>query len=349
MHRSLTLRPALLALACAALAVSLMSSQESAPPVEKRWYKGNLHTHTTNSDGDSAPLDVARWYKENGYQFLVISDHNVFTETASLNAALGVDQQFLLVPGEEVSARSGTLPVHLNAYNPRELVPPATGANLGEVLQNNIDAILRAGGLPSLNHPNFGWAVRSSDALRLERLALIEVYNGHPQVYNRGGGGYESLDEFWDALLTAGKPLRGVAVDDAHHFKKFGKQQSNPGRGWVQVHCTELSTKEIMRALASGDFYASTGVVLDEVQAADGVYNLQIHPSSNMRYTTYFLGAKGKVLARSYELAPSYRLPAGEHYVRARVEASNGDNAWAQPLFGTTLRKRQARKDAALD
>jgi hypothetical protein len=75
-----------------------------------------------------------------------------------------------------------------------------------------------------------------------------------------------------------------------------------------------------MRALESGDFYASTGVVLDDVQAADGVYNLRIHPSSNMRYT-YFRGAKGRVPARSYELASSYRLPAG-------------DSAWTQPLLG---------------
>ena len=333
MPRPIALRATFLALACLALAWSLRSQQENAPQAEKRWFKGNLHTHTLNSDGDSAPLDVARWYKENGYQFLVISDHNVFTETATLNAALALDQKFLLVPGEEVTARSGSLPVHLNAYNPRELVPPASGENLGEVLQNNIDAILRAGGLPSLNHPNFGWAVRSGDALRLEGLALIEVYNGHPQVYNRGGGGYESLDQFWDALLTAGKRLNGIAVDDAHHFKRIGKEFSNPGRGWVQVHCTELSAREIIRALEAGDFYASTGVVLDDLQAGDGGYRLRIHPTSNMKYTTYFLGAEGKVLARSYDLTPSCPLPAGERYVRARIEASNGDNAWTQPLF----------------
>ncbi len=333
MPRSLAFRLAFLVLACAMLALSLKPQREIVAPAAKRWFKGNLHTHTLNSDGDSAPLDVARWYKENGYQFLVISDHNVFTETTTLNAALAEEQKFLLVPGEEVTTRSGTLPVHLNAYNPRELVPPATGANLGELLQNNIDAILRAGGLPSLNHPNYGWAVSSSDALRLQGLALIEVYNGHPLVHNRGGGGSESLDQIWDVLLTGGKQVRGIAVDDAHHFKKVGRELANPGRGWVQVHCTELSAKEIMRALASGDFYASTGVVLDDVQVGVGVYRLRIHAAPTMKYTTYFVGAGGKVLAKSYELTPSYAAAAGVKYVRARVEASNGDNAWTQPLF----------------
>jgi hypothetical protein len=88
-----------------------------------------------------------------------------------------------------------------------------------------------------------------------------------------------------------------------------------------------------MRALRAGDFYASTGVVLDEVEIGDSGYRLKIHPASDMKYTTYFLGAEGRVLGKSYELAPSYRLAAGERYVRARVEASNGDNAWTQALF----------------
>ena len=334
LSRSLALRTTCLTLACAALALSLKPPQEPAPA--KRWYKGNLHTHTLNSDGDSTPFEVATWYRENHYQFLVLSDHNVFTETAGLTAALAAGSQFLLVPGEEVTSRSGTLPVHLNAYNPRERVAPAGGATLGDVLQNNVNAILQAGGLPALNHPNFGWAVRSRDALRLEGLALIEVYNGHPTVYNRGGGGAESLDEIWDALLTAGKRLNGIAVDDAHDFKRIGKDRSNPGRGWVQVRCTELTTPEIIRALASGDFYASTGVVLDDVQTGGGGYRLKIRPAGDMKYTTYFIGAEGKVLAKSYDLAPAYQRAGNESYVRARVEASNGDNAWTQPEYAAT-------------
>jgi predicted metal-dependent phosphoesterase TrpH len=79
-------------------------------------------------------MEVARWYKDHGYQFLVLSDHNVFTETASLNAALAGDKGFLLVPGEEVTASSEKLPVHINAYNPRELIHPAKGMTLGEVM-----------------------------------------------------------------------------------------------------------------------------------------------------------------------------------------------------------------------
>ena len=45
------------------------------------------------------------------------------------------------------------------------------------------------GGVPHVNHPNFGWAVSVDDLARVERLSLFEIYNGHPQVNNVGGGG----------------------------------------------------------------------------------------------------------------------------------------------------------------
>lgn len=44
---------------------------------QPRWWKGNTHTHTWWSDGDSPPENVAAWYREHGYDFLVLSDHNI--------------------------------------------------------------------------------------------------------------------------------------------------------------------------------------------------------------------------------------------------------------------------------
>jgi hypothetical protein len=42
----------------------------------KRWYKGNLHTHTYWSDGDEYPEMVLDWYKSHDYDFIALSDHN---------------------------------------------------------------------------------------------------------------------------------------------------------------------------------------------------------------------------------------------------------------------------------
>src|SRR5438876_377742 len=85
--------------------VWLAAAQSPAPEATGRWYKGNLHTHTVNSDGDSSPDDVVRWYREHRYDFLVLTDHNYFTPVDGLNALFGADEKFLVVRGEEVTDR----------------------------------------------------------------------------------------------------------------------------------------------------------------------------------------------------------------------------------------------------
>ena len=331
MNRTTAIR--ILLAGAAAWTLAAIGSGGAAQPPAMNWYKGNLHTHTLNSDGDSTSSEVAAWYRGQRYHFLVLSDHNYFTEVEGLNAVHGAKEKFLLIPGEEVTDRFEAKPVHVNAYNPRGLVEPPHGPTLVETLQRNVDAIRKAGGLPSLNHPNFGWAFTSKDLLGVRDLTLFEVYNGHPQVNNLGGGGFESLDEMWDALLTAGRCLYGIAVDDAHHFKQWGRQYSNPGRGWVMVRAPALTVENVIRALETGDFYASTGVELAAVEASANELRVEIKPQGPLRYTTYFVGAGGEVLGKSHEMAAVYRFRGGERYVRARIVASGGDVAWTQPVF----------------
>jgi len=311
----------------------LLPAAQTAPEPEWRWFKGNLHTHTINSDGDSAPDAVARWYKEHRYNFLVLTDHDFLTEPEGLNTIFAARNKFLLIPGEEVSARHEERPIHVNAFDIRSTILPLGGGSVLETIQKNVDAIREAGGMPSLNHPNFHWAIRPDELRQVSGLKLLEVYNGHPTVNNWGGGGFESLDEVWDAVLSAGREVYGVAVDDAHHFKTLGAQYSNPGRGWVMVKARELTTRAVLDALESGDFYASTGVELEEVVRLDDGLRITIKVPRHIRFTTEFIGADGKVLDRTFDNPAEYRLKAGEAYVRARVSDSNGWQAWVQPVF----------------
>ena len=302
-----------------------------APP--KRWYKGNLHTHTLNSDGDSSPEVVAAWYKDHGYHFLVLSDHNKLTDPAPLNASLAESEKFLLLPGEEVTSSFEKRPAHVNGYGVNELVKPEVGENMASTLQKNVDAIRAARGLPSVNHPNFRWAMTSADLLAVKNLSLFEIYNGHPQVHNRGGGGAESLDTMWDTLLTSGRRIYGIAVDDAHVFKRTGKDVSGPGRGWVHVRSTKLASADIFAALEAGDFYSSTGVVLEDVQSSAKELRVTIAQTGDNRYSTDFLGAGGVLLSVQHGLTAAYTYKGDEQYVRAVIHSSNGDDAWTQPVF----------------
>src|SRR5687767_15260823 len=113
--------------------------QSQPAPAAGRWYKGNTHTHTLNSDGDSTPDEVVRWYREHGYQFLVLTDHNFLTRVDALNALHGADEKFLVIPGEEVTSRAGDKPVHVNGLDVQQLVKAAEGSDVDDVLQRNID------------------------------------------------------------------------------------------------------------------------------------------------------------------------------------------------------------------
>jgi predicted metal-dependent phosphoesterase TrpH len=322
-----------LLVAAAAVLALLAPSGGAAPETGKKWYKGNLHTHTVHSDGDSTPNEVASWYKEHRYHFLVLSDHNYLTEIAGLNAVFAAPERFLLIQGEEVTTSSGGKPVHVNAYHLDRLVDPVQAGSVAATVQANVNAIRAARALPSLNHPNFEWAVTSKDLLQVSNLNLFEVYNGHPSVNNRGGGGAESLEEMWDALLTGGKRIHGIAVDDAHNFKTIAKTLSNPGRGWIMVRAERLSDAAIRAAIEAGDFYASSGVGLSDVRVAGGVLRIDIDAAPSTRYSTFFIGEGGKVLKRAEGNNPEYRFEGSEKYVRARVQASTGDDAWVQPVF----------------
>ncbi|HEX3584096.1 MAG TPA: CehA/McbA family metallohydrolase, partial [Thermoanaerobaculia bacterium] len=177
---------------------------------EPHWFRGNLHTHTTESDGDSPPAEVVRWYGEHGYDFLVISDHNKVTAVH--------DDKLLLIPGEEVTDRFAKKPLHVNAIGVTKVVAPQHGDSIVSTLQHDVDAVRDAGGIAEINHPNFGWAFGADEMKQVNGFTLLEIASGHPLVNMQGGGGVDSAETMWDALLRSGKHVYGVAVDDAHYF-----------------------------------------------------------------------------------------------------------------------------------
>ena len=298
------------------------------------WFKGNTHAHTTNSDGDSSPEYVAQWYKDHGYAFLVLTDHNVFTDPATL--AHLVDEDFLLIPGEEVTSSFEDASVHVNGLNLPHVVEARQAETLVATIQANVDAIREVEGVPHINHPNFRWSFGAEELAQVENDRLLEIWNGHPTVHNDGGGGSPSLEEIWDILLTGGKTIFGIAVDDAHHFQgEFHPDRSNPGRGWVSVRADALDAVSLMESLEAGHFYASTGVELTEIAVLPRTLELHIAQDRDFKYETTFIGASGEVLLETGEHPAIFQLSEDVGYVRARVRNSRSDYAWTQPVFVT--------------
>lgn len=290
--------------------------------------------------------------------------------------------RFLLIPSEEISEHYKVLPIHINATNLREPIKDLGGTSVVDVIQRNVDAVLeqrrRTGQMmfPHINHPNFGWAITAEDLMPVRGDQFFEVYNGHPAIHNEGDEHHVSIERMWDIVLTFRLsrlklgPLFGLAVDDSHHYHHFKHTNSNPGRGWVMVRSRELSANAIIAAMETGDFYASTGVQLNDVRREGRELSLEIAPEVGVTYKTEFIGTLegfdptstpglrptnsiyavtrryseqiGAVLAVAEGTQASYKLQGDEIYVRARVTSSKpkpnafGTNetemAWTQPL-----------------
>ena len=314
---------------CSAGAVTPLDGQ----PVQPSWFKGNTHTHTSESDGDSSPEEVTSWYSERGYNFLVLSDHNVHTEIAALSAKFAVPGRFMLLRGEEVTSSFEGKAIHVNGLDTRTAIGRQTGTSILDILQKSVDAIRKQSGVPHINHPNFTWALTAEQLQQVKNNKLFEIHNGHPMVNNLGGGGVPGAEAAWDAILSNGIVLYGIAVDDAHHFKQpWNRELALPGRAWVMVRATRLEPRDILDAMERGDFYATTGVILANVEVTRKSMTVTVSKTAFAKYRIQFIGRHGALLEESLESRATYTFKGTEGYVRAKVIESNGMVAWVQPV-----------------
>lgn len=151
---------------------------------------------------------------------------------------------------------------------------------------------------------------------------------------NFSAGGRPGTEELWDSLLSSGKVLYGIAADDTHDYLgDFTPDKAYPGKGWVMVRVSELTANAVCAALEKGDFYASTGVELADVQITKREYRLTIKAYYDAAYTTQFIGKNGQVLKQETGLKTAYTFKGDELYVRAKVLSSSGEWAFCQPVF----------------
>jgi hypothetical protein len=299
-----------------------------------KWYKGNTHTHTLNSDGDSTSEAVVKWYKDNRYNFLFITDHEFITPVESLNREFGTPGEFAVFAGQEVTDSLNKKPLHINGLGLTSVCMPQKGTAVVENLQKNIDCVRAAGGVPQINHPNFGWALTADDIRKLARVALLEIYNGHPLVNNLGGGDSPGAEAIWDTLLSLDMKIYGIADDDSHYFKRLGDRSApTPGQAWIVVRAEELTVAAILAAIERGDFYASTGVELADINATSKKIAVNVKEEKWSKYTIHFIGRNGRVLKTVTSNPAVYTIRGNEGYVRAKVIESNGKMAWTQPVF----------------
>ena len=298
-----------------------------------RWYKGDTHAHSNMSaDGDSPPAVITGWYKDHGYSFVVLTDHNTLTDPGTIPGV--ADSSFIVIPGEEITMGASGTPVHVNGLGVWRYVPWTPQAGQFETIQYHVNAIRSVGGIAQINHPNFGGGLDTAVLATIRGAKLIEVYNAINVCYSTGTADRPSVEKIWDQMLGAGQEIYGVASDDAHLMQgTWSETRPNPGRAWIVVWAPRLASSEILKSIDAGNFYASTGVVLESIQVEAERITISIDTSAGGTYSTQFIGVGGEVLAETTDNPAVYDRLGTERYVRARITAPTGARAWVQPVF----------------
>ncbi len=288
--------------------------------------------------------------------------------------------KFLIIQSEEISdqlkippttpkGKPTTLPIHMNATNIQQVIKPQGGKTVAEVLANNIHAIIeqsqRTGQpiIPHINHPNFGYALTPADLASVIEEHFFEIYNGHPAVNQLGNEKHIPIERMWDIANTLrmtqlhAPPLMGLGSDDTHHYHepRLSPTRSTAGRGWIMVRAASLTPESLIAAIQSGNFYASSGVILEDVQFNPQTLtiSLKIKSDGDATFMTQFIGTpKGITDLNSDQIGmtfatvsgpnPTYTLTGQELYVRALITSSKPPvnpslkdqkkQAWTQPV-----------------
>jgi hypothetical protein len=271
---------------------------------------------------------------------MILSDHN-WNPTSDCNDfknSYNVAGQFLVLCGEEITDSNSSTPgvddsisrpqIHVISFDTNTTLGATYIGTAQERLSSIVQRIMGAGGIAIHAHPGYTCCPSVTDFNAIPGLNFIEVNNPATN---------ESQEKLWDAILSGAKrAVFGIGVDDEHNLT--GGQWANPGKSWTVIRAASLTAPNIREAFQNGDFYASDGVELADLQTTSTSYFVQVNPAAGVSHTIVFVGKDGVILNAVSGTSAKYMYTGSELYVRAQVFASNGTRAWTQPIFpfGTT-------------
>ncbi|MEE3487225.1 MAG: CehA/McbA family metallohydrolase [Bulleidia sp.] len=276
------------------------------------WYKGNLHTHTQNSDGE-LPFDtVVDMYRSNGYDFMAVTDHWHLNQTVE-------EKDFLLLNGAEWDVNNPVF--HIVGFG----LERDPGIERGMQAEDYIRRINAAGGLAMLAHP--AWSLMEpKDIARCEGVFAAEIYNttsGMPWNPERADSSH-----YFDLWAMNGILMNAVADDDAHHYN------GDEMKSFVMVNAEDLSRKSVLAALREGNFYASQGPQILDAVWDDEERTLTLQCSEDTE-TVYFSSNRcwspDRVQHPMDGMALFHSVPK-ETYLRATLIDDMGRKAWLSPF-----------------
>ncbi len=298
------------------------------------WLRCQLHSHTTNSDGEATPDELIAHYAKSGFDVLAITDH--------WHATACEDQRLLVISSSELSAR---VPA---AHGARATIAPEAeilALGVGEIperrehfptIEQAAAWIVAAGGVPFLAHPHWS-GLDADDYLEAPSLAGIEIFNGGCELESGSG----TADELWDAVRSRGRACLGIATDDCHQPGR------DSNRGWTVVRAAARTREAVLEALRSGAFYASSGPRIDDLRLDGWELEVRCSPAVavSLRSAPWdgaranadrsLMSWRGEALERDADdliVRVRLRCPERAGWGRIEVLGADGSRAWTNPL-----------------
>jgi hypothetical protein len=295
-----------------------------------RFWRGNLHTHSTNSDGILPPNEVCRRYRAEGYDFIALTDHFIGSYGYPISDTTPYRQDdFTTILGAELHSgamENGELWHILAVGLPADFAPsdapdfhPKAGQESGPEIAARAVA---AGAFVAIAHPQWS-GLTLADARSITAAHAVEIYN------HGCATGCDRPDGFAiaDLLLTEGRRLTMVATDDAHFSEPdhFG--------GWVMVKAEENTPESLLAALKSGSFYSSQGPELRDIRVEGDKVVVESSAAVSVVAQGHGTGAKathGHSMTRTE--VPLQRLN-NSPWLRISVIDAAGKRAWSNPIW----------------
>lgn len=290
-----------------------------------RFWRGNLHTHSTRSDGHLSPEEVCRFYREAGYDFLALTDHFLesygfpITDTRPYQTP-----EFVTIPGAELHtgrAEFGQLWHILAVGLPFDFAPYPPGETGPQIAAR----ALAAGAFVAAAHPAW-YGVTEEDIRSLGPIHAVEVFNGTSIDHNDRPDSWYVLD----ILSMRGLRYSACATDDAH----FNPDRRDSLRGWVYVKSETLHPDSLLESLKAGNYYSSTGPQIHAMEVtAEGTLLVKSSPADRIWITGYASTSQAVHGQNLTEAELDLKALGSSPFFRVTVRDAQGGRAWSHPIW----------------
>ena len=284
--------------------------------------------------------------------------------------------RFLLMPGVEITQITDALNVHVNYINLPDAIPCVKGGPLAkhmkgahptELIAQNVKEVaalaaqLKRPTMLTVNHPQWVYLdILPENLINNPDVRFFEVCNGGSAFAPPSEAPVKTNDPFWDVVnafrAKKGIPLiYGIGSDDTHFYFDLGtKKAGRVAVDYIVVRSPVLTPDALLTALHAGDFYASSGVTLRNIEfdPAKRTLHVSVAPDLGATYKIHFITTKknfdtsvrtvdlpakkgrgarkapiysseiGKTISLVEGTEATYAMASDDLYVRARVESN---------------------------